>query len=34
LIVINQKQKLREIFEGWQSSYSQVDDVSVLGLRF
>ena len=34
LPMANQKQKLREIFEGWKSSYSQVDDVSVLGLRF
>ena len=34
LPMANQKQKLREIFEGWQSSYSQVDDVSILGLRF
>jgi len=29
----DQKQKLMEIFEGWKSSYSQVDDVSVLGMR-
>jgi serine phosphatase RsbU (regulator of sigma subunit) len=34
LPMANQKQKLREIFEGWKSSDSQVDDVSVLGLRF
>lgn len=34
LPMADQKQKLMEIFEGWKSSYSQVDDVSVLGLRF
>jgi len=34
LPMANQKQKLREIFEGWKFSDSQVDDVSVLGLRF
>jgi serine phosphatase RsbU (regulator of sigma subunit) len=33
LPMADQKRKLREIFEGWKSSYSQVDDVSVLGMR-
>ena len=34
LPMADQKHKLKEIFEGWKSSYSQVDDVSVLGFRY